>query len=112
MRMWKVAPELLCRKHLLGEHVEMHMFIGTLRKGISVRGYVDTGLVELQNIVKRHDELAAEMVSRGYNHFSPLFYRKKISGGIVDVEKNFQDLYSRCAECRKRMKKLKTKLNK
>ena len=32
MRQWMVDPRLLCRKHLLGEHVENHMFIGTLKR--------------------------------------------------------------------------------
>ena len=32
MRMWLVPPQLMCDQHLLGEHLEMHMFIGTIRK--------------------------------------------------------------------------------
>ena len=36
MRMWNVDPKLMCNKHLLGEHVEMHMFFGTIQKGISM----------------------------------------------------------------------------
>ena len=33
MRMWLVNPALLCRQHLLGEHVEMHMFAGHILEG-------------------------------------------------------------------------------
>lgn len=33
MRMWLVPPSHMCRKHLLGEHVELHMLLGTLKKG-------------------------------------------------------------------------------
>ena len=36
MRMWMIDPKLLCRKHLLGEHLEIHMFVGTINKGINV----------------------------------------------------------------------------
>lgn len=36
MRMWMVPPELMCRQHLLGEHVELHMFVGAINKGTSV----------------------------------------------------------------------------
>jgi len=68
MRMWKVNPKSLCRKHLLGEHVECHMFLGSLAKNISLKGYIEKGLVEVHNIIKRHDELAIELGSRGYQH--------------------------------------------
>jgi hypothetical protein len=30
--MWMVDPRLVCSKHLLGEHVELHMFVGCLLK--------------------------------------------------------------------------------
>jgi hypothetical protein len=30
MRMWMVPPKVMCRKHLLGEHVEIHMLAGSL----------------------------------------------------------------------------------
>lgn len=33
MRMWVVNPKILCRKHLLGEHVELHMATGHLQRG-------------------------------------------------------------------------------
>jgi len=28
MRMWMLNPKALCRKHLMGEHVEIHMLVG------------------------------------------------------------------------------------
>ena len=71
MRMWKVRPGFLCNKHLLGEHVEMHMFAGVLRKGMGVSGYATKGLVEVHNIRKRHDALALKMLRRGMHHRSP-----------------------------------------
>ena len=36
MRMWMIDPTLLCRKHLLGEHGELHKFIPSFRKQYSV----------------------------------------------------------------------------
>lgn len=38
MRMWNINPRYMCRKHLLGEHVETHMLVGSLRKEKSVQG--------------------------------------------------------------------------
>ena len=53
MRMWMVNPEILCRKHLLGEHVELHMLVGWIIKGKSIQGYLDT-----VNIKKSLDDLS------------------------------------------------------
>lgn len=38
MRMWMVDPATMCDRHLLGEHAEIHMAIGTIAKGRSVAG--------------------------------------------------------------------------
>ena len=39
MRQWNIDPHCMCRKHLLGEHTEMHMAVGTLRRGLSIAGF-------------------------------------------------------------------------
>ena len=103
MRMWNVNPVLLCRKHLLGEHVETHMFLGTLREGKKLDGYISKGLVEVHNIIKRHDELAAEMQRRGYNHNSPTQECELWECGCVNSEQNIVELHRRCPDCRERI---------
>jgi hypothetical protein len=65
MRMWLVDPKTMCRNHLLGEHVELHMLAGCLEKKKSIKAYIDKGLVDLGLITKRHDELVSEMKIRG-----------------------------------------------
>ena len=62
MRMWLVTPKLMCDKHLLGEHVEMHMFVGCLLKGKSIQGYIDKGLVDVSLLTARHGALVKEML--------------------------------------------------
>ncbi len=105
MRMWNVSPALMCRKHLLGEHVEMHMFLGALSLGKKIDGYICTGLVEVHNIKRRHDELAQEMIRRGYHHNSPMADSPLlVKLGFVDVKRSCEDLQSRCAECRRRIR--------
>ncbi len=100
MRMWNVDPKLMCRKHLLGEHVEMHMFAGTLAKGVSIQGYLDGGLVEVDRIRIRHDELAAEMERRGYRHSSPLRDDcPSFCAGRVNADENLSELARRCPQC-------------
>ena len=107
MRMWKVPPEYLCRKHLLGEHVEMHMFIGTINKDISINGYVKGGLVETQHIASRHDELVNEMEKRGYNHNSPINgWNCNMKLGKVDIKNSINELKRRCPECKNNIERL------
>ena len=104
MRMWNVDTGKMCTRHLLGEHVEMHMFVGALNKNKSVKGYVDTGLVETHNIEKRHGEIVKEFKKRGFNHKSPLLRYKTKVMGKVDAENNLKELARRCKECRRRIK--------
>jgi hypothetical protein len=103
MRQWNVDPKLLCRQHLFGEHVEQHMFLGCIKKGISLRGYIKKGLVEVHRIKRRHDELMMEIENRGYNHKSPLedFHCQVM--GHVDYEQNIEELKRRCPNCRERI---------
>jgi len=99
--MWKTDVKLLCNKHLAGEHVEMHMFVGSMRKGISVQGYASTGLVEVEHIYLRHEMLATEMIERGMNHGSPLEpFDHIVPYGYVDVFHNYGELIRRCTKCR------------
>ncbi len=104
MRMWKVNPKNMCRQHLLGEHVECHMFVGAILKGISLSGYIKKGLVEIHNIKSRHQELVNEMIARKYNHNSPLPEFESFESGCIDSEKNLQILNEKCIHCREMQK--------
>jgi len=101
MRMWGTDPKFLCRKHLLGEHLEMHMFVGAIKKGINIVGYVDGGLVETHMINLRHDELVVEMQKRGINHKSPLERLNLPARGRLSRKDNLIELARRCPECAK-----------
>jgi hypothetical protein len=102
MRMWMVDPKKMCRKHLLGEHVEIHMMVGTLLKGRSIEGFLKRGLLEPQSARRRHDALAAEMQTRGYNHSSPLPQFPHYDYVIPVVrERSEAELAARCPDCRK-----------
>ncbi len=100
--MWMVEPEVMCRKHLLGEHLELHMFVGTIKKGTSLKGYAANGLVETRSINFRHEELVREMERRGYNHRTPLKFHDKLDAGEIDRLASLRELLSRCKECRAR----------
>lgn len=40
MRQWLLPPVVLCRKHLLGVHVEHHMFIASIKKKKNIDEYI------------------------------------------------------------------------
>ena len=103
MRMWNIPPALLCRQHLLGEHLEMHMFAGAINKGQNLSGYVRKGLVEIHSIKIRHAALVFEMIKRGYRHQSPLPLFKESFTGNINVFGNLIELSRRCKECEKRI---------
>lgn len=112
MRMWMVPPELMCKKHLIGEHGELHKFLHNWQKRHSVAGRVADNQMEPLSYKERHDALAEEMLRRGGNHKSPLeqpdfsYLPKEHREFKVDVEKNLNLLIGRCDECHKRYKLL------
>ena len=110
MRMWMTDCEIMCRQHLLGEHVEIHMYVGTISKGISIKGYIDNNLLELQSIYARHEQIVKQMKHRQYNHFSPMVEKhiKQIISNLpyeylirtIDREGALETLLARCPTCR------------
>lgn len=115
MRQWHADPKRMCMKHLLGEHVEHHMFAGTLSKGKSVAGYIRGNLLEPLSLKSRHDAIAEEMEARGYSHHSPmpLVSLQKLSPeerqAKVDRAAALGDLLNRCPDCKARFDSEKKK---
>jgi uncharacterized protein with PIN domain len=105
MRMWMVNPRIMCRQHLLGEHVEIHMFIGTINREKSVKGYLEKGLLEVHNLYTRHEDLVEEMKRRSYNHYSEVDEKWKVveKVGVINEEKNVEELVNRCSKCKRRL---------
>ena len=103
MRMWGVDPATLCRQHLLGEHLELHMFVGAMHKGTSMQGFIDNGLLDVSCLESRHDELVAEMSRRGMKHKSPLKFVPANRWAIkpIDTAANLIELARRCDYCKR-----------
>lgn len=103
-----VDPRIMCRQHLLGEHCELGMFVGSLKKKISISGYLRNNCLEPKSIELRHKELIVEMLRRGYNHNSPLLYENDLISYLpiehqnykIDKDRSLELLLSRCALCR------------
>lgn len=81
MRIWDVPTSYLCRKHLLGEHRELHAIwtiLSTDRKGY--RNHPETKRWEgkLAALYLRHEEEVREMEKRKYTHRSPLDIESRV----------------------------------
>jgi len=101
--MWLVDARLLCRKHLLGNHVELHMLAGSIEKGKSLKGFIANNLIDTSLISASHNEIEEEMKRRGYKHNSPLCYLDSLGVGHVDINVSKQELINRCPDCRNRI---------
>ena len=109
--MWMINPKHLCKKHLLGEHGEMHKFLPSFRKKVKIDGrFSPIVQIQFQGYKERHDALAEEMLRRGMNHKSPLIDLPDFKSmypqhyhRTVEVPHNIKDLSERCPDCRERM---------
>jgi hypothetical protein len=76
MRVWnEIHPSRLCRKHLLGEHVEIHAIWKIIHSdgpGYKNHPEVKRWVGNEYRLHLRHWRLVKEMRKRGYNHKSPL----------------------------------------
>ncbi len=101
-----VDPRSMCDRHLLGEHVELHMLAGTLARRRSIDGFIAKGLLEPSAMGPRHERLAREMARRGFEHRSPLpesdlsYLPGAARTARVDVEESSRELTARCGRCR------------
>ena len=111
MRMWMVDPQIMCRKHLLGEHVELHMAAAWLKLGKRIDGWAASNCLEPRSIERRHKALAVELTRRGYKHRSPLKQPRvlKTQRPTAKIEKKaaLQELLRRCPACKALKMKLK-----
>lgn len=76
MRIWDLPAKVLCNRHLLAEHGELHGLwkILTTDKGGSYRKHPETlrWIGKLEALVIRHMEQVLEFNQRGYKHKSNL----------------------------------------
>jgi hypothetical protein len=106
MRMWMCPADILCMRHILGEHGELHKFRHNFVKGHSIEGR--RGQIEPASMRIRHDALVYEMLKRGMKHNSPYeqpdLSHYDLTGHVVDKDAALEDLLHRCPDCRQRYK--------
>lgn len=111
MRMWLVPPELMCLQHVLGEHLELHMFATSIKKrldkGWSCKTYFN-GKLEVLKLKSRHDHLVNELHRRGhFGHQTPFDwpFEPFDTDSRIDVEESLADLLFRCSACASRIRR-------
>jgi hypothetical protein len=90
MRVWDIHPKHLCRKHLLGEHRELHGLWNILTKHGGKGGYSRhpetlRWVGKTKALYLRHEALIEEFKKRGYEHHSPLDKKLARGSGSQDV---------------------------
>jgi hypothetical protein len=108
MRIWDISPEKLCKKHLLGEHSELHAIWSIItkeKKGYSHHPEVIRWKGKLKALYLKHEEIANEMRKRGYKHNSSLNIvfatgKNKQDELIDTVNKQIMILKNKNCECR------------
>lgn len=106
MRMWMVNPKCMCDKHLLGEHVELHMLVGSINRHRSLDGFIRQRILQPRSIRVRHAALVREMLARGFKHSSalPTFTTQMLPVDArqctVDTQASYNELRRRCPACR------------
>lgn len=107
-----VNPKILCQKHLCGMHLELHMFVGSIKKGVSMKGFIENDLLEPTSIKQCHESISNEMLRRGYNHRSLLddkdvqyalqSLNEKYLYHKIDQQNSLNELINRCPKCKER----------
>jgi len=98
MRMWMVEPRLMCDKHLVKEHGDIHTIVWHIRARHAL-----TGKVEPISIRSRHTQLEEEMSLRKPNTKATPLKRftlvRKYKMLIVSASASLVELASSCKDC-------------
>lgn len=112
MRIWDIDPELLCDRHLLGEHDEAHALWSIIvngLKGWSNHPETKRWRGKLRALYLRHEKTSTEMEKRGFSHKSPLDERYATGQGLQDellapIEEQKRILSEKDQECARRIR--------
>ncbi|MFW6247039.1 MAG: pyrimidine dimer DNA glycosylase/endonuclease V [bacterium] len=85
-----VNTRIMCRKHLLGEHSECHMFEGTLRADKRLDNYFKNNLFEPLALIKRHNAIVNELSKKGFHHNTFIANHDLKLNHLTDEEINFK----------------------
>lgn len=110
MRIWDLDPSILCRKHLLSEHRELHglwniLTVHKFKGGYSKHPETLRWVGKEKALFLRHESLVVEFKKRGYKHQTPLKSLGNQSGQeiqdkfILSIEEQILLLRSKSCDC-------------
>ncbi|MEM3711882.1 MAG: pyrimidine dimer DNA glycosylase/endonuclease V [Thermoprotei archaeon] len=108
MRIWDLEPAVLCDRHLLGEHRELHAIWSIIvnnKKGYSRHPETMRWRGKLAALYLRHEALVRELSARGFTHSSPLDKALATGSPVQDeyvntIEEQIQILKKKGCGCR------------
>lgn len=111
MRMWCIPTNIMCTKHIMQEHKDIHMIVGAINKKINIQSFILNGYIDTDKIKSRHFELAKEIEKRGGKHISklPVFSIKRLS--YLNKFANLDYLKANCKKCKLRIEYIERKLS-
>lgn len=115
MRVWDIDQKLLCDRHLLGEHNEIHTIWSIITnglKGFSNHPETMRWRGKLKALYLRHAAMAGEMERRGFKHNSPLDESLATGKAVQDelkdpIETQEKLLSEKDPDCAERIRKRK-----
>lgn len=108
-RQWLTDPNMMCKQHLLGEHLEAHIFVSKMHKLNKLDGFRKGSMFFGAEYVQYRHDIIARYLSRfsGKEHKTPLHIGDLeiinyplIKPAEKDFAKSNDDLYGRCQRCR------------
>jgi hypothetical protein len=102
MRMWMFDPALMCKKHITGEHGEIHKHKHNFEKKHSITGRIKPVVqIEPESMKSRHDELSKYMNHTSDYEMPDLSYLPDNERfAKVNINKSKLDLIDRCEDCK------------
>lgn len=107
MRVWDLPVHILCDKHLLGQHREIHCMWNVItlnKKGYSRHPETMRWKKHLSKLYDRHEQTKNEMIKRGFNHKSevkkPEVYNLCMLPFINTIEEQVQLLKKKGCKCK------------
>lgn len=101
-------PNLMCSKHRVGEHGEIHKHRHNFEKQHNISGRIYPEIqIEPESMKKRHDQLAAFMDHKSEFSQPDLSYLPDDQRyAKVNVMESYRELCRRCPECRAKIEKI------
>ena len=94
MRMWMVNPRIMCRQHLLGEHVEIHMFHSENK--LLLKAFNEKEMRILGRIVARREQYSIDRLMIDYEkHLLQALKRAPRCGSQINVLMNSMGYFSK-----------------